>query len=131
MGKYDDIINMPHHVSDFHTPMPMRNRAAQFAPFAALTGHDDAIEEAIRQTENFLELSDEEKQNISHKLNYAIEKKIFVKINYFVPDSRKKGGHYKSLVGKIKKLDEFEYKIEMEDGIKLPVKFISEIYLKK
>ena len=75
MGKYDDIINLPHHVSDYHKPMPMRNRAALFAPFAALSGHDDAIAETRRITESFKELSDDEKTLVSRKLTYAIETK--------------------------------------------------------
>ncbi|MCH5229478.1 MAG: hypothetical protein J1F12_05720 [Muribaculaceae bacterium] len=131
MGKYDDIINMPHHVSDFHKPMPIRNRAAQFAPFAALTGHEDAIEEVERITELFSELSETEKNLISQKLNKALEFDLLVKITFFVPDRKKKGGKYKSLTGRIKKWEKTDQVLVMENGKNLPVEFISEIYIIK
>lgn len=127
MGKYDDIINLPHHVSDYHKPMPMRNRAAQFAPFAALSGHDDAIAETIRLTEVFKELSDDEKSLLSRKLNYAIENRSFIIIKYFVPDKIKSGGAYKNLSGNVKIWEKIENIVIMNDGNRVPVEFISEI----
>ena len=127
MGKYDDIINLPHHVSDYHRPMPMRNRAAQFAPFAALSGHEDAILETQRLTEKFKELSEEEINNLSRKLNYAVEKSSPIRLTYFVPDRRKVGGSYKSLEGTIKKWDEADNSLLMKDGTIISVNFISEI----
>ena len=66
---YEDIVNLPHHVSDTHTPMPMIKRAAQFAPFAALTGYDDAVEETARLTDAMIELSDEQVAELNRKLN--------------------------------------------------------------
>lgn len=74
MGKYDDIINLPHHVSDYYKPMSMENRAAQFAPFAALTGHSEAIAETQRITEQIKELSDYEKTELSSKLSLILQK---------------------------------------------------------
>ena len=130
MGKYDDIINLPHHVSDYHKPMPMRNRAAQFAPFAALSGHDEAIEETIRLTESFKELSEDEINNLSHKLKYAIENRSLIKITYFVPDERKEGGSYKVLTGTVRNRDEIDNILIMKDGEKVPVGLISEIEIK-
>ena len=130
MGKYDDIINLPHHVSDYHKPMPMRNRAAQFAPFAALTGHDDAISETMRITEAFKELTDDEKTVLSRKLTYAIVKESNVDITFFIPDKTKKGGSYKKVRGQIKKWDEYNNTIFMRDGLVIPVNLISEIILK-
>ena len=127
MGKYDDIINLPHHVSDYHKPMPMRNRAAQFAPFAALTGHSDAIEETVRLTETFKELSENEINLLSRKLHYAIENRSFIRITYFIPDKRKSGGSYKSKSGIIKKCDEIDKILVMKDGNKIPLEFIYEI----
>lgn len=127
MGKYDDIINLPHHVSDYHTPMPMENRAAQFAPFAALTGHKDAISETARVTQDFRELSDDEKNLLSKKLSYAIDNGLSIMITYFSPDLKKMGGCYKKVSGIIKKWDEVEYKIILCDNHDIPANYISNI----
>lgn len=116
MGKYDDIINLPHHVSPVHPPMPMENRAAQFAPFAALTGHAAAIEETGRVTSEKIELSDEEKVNLSRRLEYAIHHRAIVTITYFLPDSYKKGGRYVSYSGMIKRIDEYDHEVVLTDG---------------
>ena len=128
MGKYDDIINLPHHESDFHPRMPMENRAAQFAPFAALAGHDDAIEETIRVTGRIKELADEEKIEISKKLREAWENKLEVKIKHFIPDKKKKGGQYIQTHGKIKKIIEEEKYIILNSGENISVDNISDIY---
>lgn len=130
MGKYDDIINLPHHVSDYHKPMPMANRGAQFAPFAALSGHEDAIAEKIRLTEAFRELSDDEKNQLSRKLNYAIGNLSQIEITYFVPDKTKAGGSYKSVTGRIKKWDENDNALVLRDGKIIQISQISEIVIK-
>ena len=130
MGKYDDIINLPHHVSDYHKPMPMANRAAQFAPFAALSGYEDAIYETSRLTEAFKELSDDEKNLLSRKLNYAIENLSLTEITYFVPDNTKAGGSYKSVTGRIKKWDEYDNTLVLRDGKIIRIDLISEINIK-
>lgn len=130
MGKYDDIINLPHHVSDYHKPMPMANRAAQFAPFAALSGHDDAIAETIRLTEAFKELTDDEKIHISRKLLVAMENDSWIHITYFIPDKTKTGGSYKRVGGSIKKWDEYDKTLILSDGNIIPVQFISEVEIK-
>ena len=130
MGKYDDIINLPHHVSSNHKPMPIANRAAQFAPFAALTGHDAAILETIRQTETFKELTDEEKNLLSRKLLDAINKQILIEVTYFIPDETKTGGSYKTVVGRIKKWNEYDNTIVMAEGHEVKIELISEINLK-
>lgn len=100
MSRYDDIINLPHHVSKTRTPMSMENRAAQFAPFAALTGHDAAIAETARLTSEKPELSTEELDKLSRRLVYAIEKDATIRITYFQPDSFKHGGSYCQTEGK-------------------------------
>lgn len=130
MGKYDDIINLPHHVSQYHKPMPMTNRAAQFAPFAALSGHDEAIAETMRLTESQKELSDDEISRLSRKLNIAIDRNLPVEITYFSPDKTKVGGYYKSVGGIIKKWDKFGNILIMKDSTIIPVGFISEIDIK-
>lgn len=130
MGKYDDIINLPHHESDYHKRMPMANRAAQFAPFAALSGHSEAIEETRRITESFKELSEEEKQILSRKLNFAIEHNSSVEITYFLPDKTKSGGTYKRTSGRINRWDEFDNILILREGNFIKIDHISEIKIK-
>ena len=108
MSRYDDIINLPHHVSKTRTPMSMENRAAQFAPFAALTGHDAAIAETARQTSSKIELSPEELKRLSLRLEYAIEMDAEVIITYFQPDAFKQGGDYRKVIGTVKSIDEID-----------------------
>lgn len=129
-GKFDDIIDLPHHVSDYHKPMPMANRAAQFAPFAALNGHDEAISETMRLTETFKELSEAEKNRLSRKLKYAIETHSLTEISFFVPDKSKNGGTYKKIIGRINKWDEFDNILILNEGTQIKIDLISEIYIK-
>lgn len=121
MSKYDDIINLPHHVSETRTPMPMENRAAQFAPFAALTGHDDAIAETARLTSAKHELSPAESVKLSRKLLYALEKEAVVTITHFQPDSHKQGGSYRQITGKIKKISQQENLLILTDRRAVPL----------
>lgn len=109
MSKYDDIINLPHHVSKNRTPMSMENRAAQFAPFAALTGHDEALAETARLTTPKKLLSDDEMESLTRKLTHVIEQvpgQEEYTFMYFVPDIQKEGGKYVSITGTVKKYDE-------------------------
>lgn len=105
--SYDDIINLPHHVSDKYPHMPIYDRAAQFAPFAALTGHKEAINETSRYTEERIELTEEQKENIDRKLQELRDcgTKRNVRIVYFEPDELKKGGTYVELRGTVKKIN--------------------------
>ena len=130
MGKYDDIINLPHHVSDYHRPMPIENRAAQFAPFAALSGHDDAIAETARLTENRRELSEDEQNMLSRKLNYALETGNPIIITYFSPEKNKAGGAYKRIIALIKKYDEIDRVILLRNRKRIPLDLISDIEIK-
>ena len=110
-NNYDDIINLPHHVSDKHPQMTMHDRAAQFSPFAALTGHNDAIKETARLTDRRIELSEEVKEELSRKLLYIAENisdKPVVTISYFVEDKLKQGGEYVTLRESIIKFNEDE-----------------------
>lgn len=116
MSKYDDIINLPHHVSKNRPPMPMRNRAAQFAPFAALTGHDEAISETARLTNSKIELSAEEQGLLSSILSLALESGATVTFVYFEKDALKDGGRYVSVRGAIRKIDEIERVIILSDS---------------
>lgn len=119
MSRYDDIINLPHHVSKTRKPMSMENRAAQFAPFAALTGHDDAIYETSRLTSSRVELSEDEQISLTKRLEYAIKRQSSVNITYFQPDTLKEGGEYITLNGIIKKVDEYESCIILSDKRKI------------
>ena len=119
MSKYDDIINLPHHVSKNRTPMSMENRAAQFAPFAALTGHDEALAKTARQTTPKKLLSDDEMASLTRKLARVIEQvpgQEEYTFMYFVPDVQKEGGKYVSITGTVKKYDEVARTITLSDG---------------
>ena len=126
--KYDDIINLPHPVSKRHKPMPIEDRAAQFAPFAALTGHQAAIEETARITETRMELCEEEKAHLNMQLQGLLEnQERKIQIVYYVPDGRKSGGSYVTRTGKVKKIDEYRKILVWEDGSRIPLEDISEI----
>lgn len=105
--SYDDIINLPHHVSDRYPHMAMYDRAAQFAPFAALTGHEEAINETSRYTEERIELTEEQKENIDRELQELRDRgtECNVRIVYFEPDELKKGGTYVEFRGVVKKIN--------------------------
>ena len=119
MKDYSDIINMPHHVSNNRPQMSMRDRAAQFAPFAALTGYDDAVRETARQTNQKIELLDEQVAILNEKILFLIEKikdNLEITITYFIPDKKKEGGAYATVKGIIKKIDEYNKLIILNDG---------------
>ena len=116
MSHYDDIIDLPHHVSKKHPQMSMLDRAAQFSPFAALTGYGDAIDEAARLTETRIELDDSERQEIDRILREAYETGYPVKITHFVPDERKEGGEYVVTAGDIKRLDLVCHSVVLSGG---------------
>ena len=122
--KYEEIINLPHHVSKTRPQMPMSDRAAQFAPFAALTGYDSAIKETGRLTDEKIELDEEALTALNMRyqlLMDALDEEPEVEITYFKPDERKAGGEYVSVTGTIKKVDDFERLITMQDGMKIPM----------
>ena len=122
--KYNEIMGLPHHVSKNRPQMPMSDRAAQFAPFAALTGYDSAMKETGRLTDERIELDVEALSALDMKyqlLMDALDDKPEVTITYFQPDERKAGGKYVSAVGTVKKVDDFERRITMQDGSKIPM----------
>lgn len=123
-NRYDKIINLPHHVSTTRPQMPMPDRAAQFAPFAALSGYDAAIKETGRLTDERIELDEEALTALDMKyqlLMDAFDDAPEVTITYFQPDERKVGGKYVSAVGTVKKVNDFERQITMQDGSKIPM----------
>ncbi|MCC8049322.1 MAG: YolD-like family protein [Clostridiales bacterium] len=128
--EYQDIINLPHHVSQKRPHMSMTDRAAQFSPFAALTGYDAAVKETARLTDQRMELNEEEQQKISERINLLkshLDESRVVEITYFVPDERKSGGEYNTVTGVVKKLDEFHRTLIMTDGTRIPVQEIVEL----
>lgn len=128
MESYEDILYLEHHVSKKHPQMSIYNRAAQFAPFAALTGHQAAIEEAARVTDIRMELDEEMKEQLNVKLQKIVsEPGQRIQIVYYVPDGRKSGGSYKTKIGIVKKIDEYQKILVLEDGCRIPLEDISEI----
>jgi hypothetical protein len=128
--EYNDIINLPHHVSKKHPQMSVEARAAQFAPYAALTGYGDAICETARLTYNQIDLDEEEKNAINKTLQTIqnnIEIKPKAKITYFVPDAKKDGGEYVVITNNVKKVDTYEKVLVMIDNLKIPINYIIEI----
>ena len=106
--KYDDIITLPHHVSSRRKPMPRADRAAQFSPFAALSGFDGAVDETARQTEPRRELDEDMKGLLDRKIQLLAQwtgKQPDIWITYFIPDPLKPGGQYRTAHGKLWKLD--------------------------
>lgn len=123
-GKYDDIINLPHHRSDKHPQMSLHDRAAQFSPFAALTGHSDAVKETARLTDRKVELDEGTKEYLSAKLTLIednLDEQPEVSITYFVVDERKSGGAYITTNGVVKKINEYEHSIMMQDRTVIPI----------
>lgn len=116
MSKYDDIIDLPRPKSA-HEPMPMSDRAAQFSPFAALTGYGDAIDETARLTDERIELTEEQRAELDYKQQYlATLDSPTVTVTYFVSDERKSGGAYVTHTGVLKRVDEVERMMVFEDG---------------
>ncbi len=128
--RYDDIIHLPHHVSKVHPQMAPGDRAAQFSPFAALTGYEDVLEEAGRLTGERIELDEDAKIILDEKLQMIQEQitaRLQVEITYFVPDEKKAGGAYNTAEGWVKKIDRYGQNIIMNDGTKIPVGEIRDI----
>lgn len=129
-NNYKDIINLPHHTSKTRPRMSLHNRAAQFSPFAALTGYEEAVEETARYTGEKAELSEYQIAIINHKLNIALEKKNsnpVLSITFFKPDLRKQGGEYVTVSGIIKKIDEITHTVILKNGFQIPVNLIYDI----
>ena len=127
-GKYDDIMDLPHHVSEKRVSMPLANRAAQFSPFAALTGYDAAIEETGRLTEGWVDLDESSVEALNDKLlliRQALPSEPEITVIYFRPDERKSGGAYITVTGVVKKLDSIDQYLLMEDGTRI---FFENIY---
>ena len=138
--KYEDMINLPHHVSDHHPQMSLHDRAAQFSPFAALTGYGDAVEETARLTSRKKLLDETEREALDQRLRILEElleesrkangrhgRVSGVRITYFLPDQKKSGGAYVKRCGAVTALDRLRGEIVMEDGGRIPAEDVVEI----
>ena len=129
-GEYDDIIRMPHYTSAKRPRMSLADRAAQFSPFAALTGFDAAIAETGRLTEQRLALEEFPKNMLDQKQQYLAELLPLqpeITVTYFLPDDRKSGGSYNQAVGHLKKIDPYQRILIMTDGRCIPLDDITDI----
>lgn len=127
MGKYDDLLHLPHPVSRTHPPMPLADRAAQFSPFAALTGYEDVLREAARLTDEKIDMGDADAETLNARtvllLSHLAEHPE-ITVTYFVPDERKAGGQYVTVTGKIRKFRAAEQEIELDGGPTIPLRQI-------
>ena len=132
MNKYEDIINLPHYEPKYHSRMSIDKRAGQFAPFAALTGYDEEIEETTRLTTRKHILDEESVDKLNENLNIIkenINKHLEIKITYFIADLKKEGGKYINKIGKVKTLDLVNGYIKMIDNEKIYFEDITEIVI--
>ena len=127
---YDDIIDLPHHVSPTRRRMSATERAAQFAPFAALTGYDAAIEETARLTEDELAADEERVRDLDEKLRLLqrlLPERPEITVTYFVPDERKSGGAYETVTGKLCAISVTDQAIVLEDGTEIAMERIESL----
>lgn len=128
--NYEDIIHLPHHVSKTRPPMSMADRAAQFSPFAALTGYDDAILETGRLTDEKLEAGEERLAVLNTQFRILMDHLADhpeISVTYFVPDDRKSGGAYVTVKGRVKKVNDFDRFLVLQDGLRIPMDDVVEM----
>lgn len=127
-GKYDDILYLPHPVSGRHPQMSLFDRAAQFAPFAALTGHDEAVRETARLTDPYIELEEGQRERLDQRLLLLLKamgenpgQEPVITVTCFKPDEKKDGGAYVPVCGRVKRVDGYRREIVLKDGTALPM----------
>ena len=126
-NPYEDMLELSHPVSKIHPQMPRRDRAAKFAPFAALTGYEEAVREAARFTEEKMILDEDSKEQLDWKLRCLQEKvkeKPTITVTYFLKDEKKKGGKYVTVTGVLKKIDSYTHQFVLENGEEIPMEDI-------
>ena len=124
---YEDIIQLPHPTSKKHPRMSMAERAAQFSPFAALTGFEAVIRETGRLTDQRVELGESDREELERRLNYLDaqeEEHPLVKVTYFLPDGKREGGAYVTVQGTLKRIDSGEGVLLLENGERVPIREI-------
>lgn len=130
MGDYDDIIHLPHHQSKTRPHMSMTERAAQFSPFAALTGYEDVLEETARLTDQRSEPSESEQAELDRQLQLLqerISERPVVSITYFQPDEKKSGGAYVTVTDAVRRIDTVKRVLVLMDGREIPINDVSSI----
>ncbi len=128
--KYNDIIGMAHHTSPVRGRMSMHDRAAQFAPFAALTGYDGLVEETARLTDTEIEVGEDDIARLDRKLRILKDNESarpYIEVTHFVPDKKKSGGRYETSRAKLLRIDEHERQILLSDGKRIAFEHISAI----
>lgn len=128
--QYDDIINLPHHISKKHPQMSLYARSAQFAPFAALTGYEEAVKETARETNERIDIDDELKSILDGKLQIILEQiknHPEISITYFIADTKKDGGEYVTVTGLVEKVDLYNQYIYLVDNTEIPINEIIDI----
>lgn len=128
--RYDDLLDLPHHVSVTHPHITLYDRAAQFAPFKALTGYEDDVEETARLTDQRIELDADTIERLDARLRLLEERLVdapTVSITYFRPDERKEGGSYEVATGVVKRIDAIKHALLLRDGRQIPIGDISGI----
>ena len=128
--KYNDIIDLPHHTSDKRPRMPLSDRAAQFAPFAALTGYDDLVRETARLTDEKIVLDETEKYILGEKLQFLLDNADsdpVATVTYFTKDTKKHGGHYQYVTGVIRRFDPIDRQVLFDDKSTINIDDIIEI----
>lgn len=128
--KYNDIINLPHYQSKKRPHMSLHDRAAQFSPFSALTGHDEAIKETARLTDAKAELSEAKKTILNEKFNFIFDHiydRPEITVTYFIPDLYKSGGAYAEFTGYVKKYDYYNRILHFTDNTEIKIDDIWEI----
>lgn len=129
-SRYDDIINLPHHVSTERPRMSMINRAAQFSPFAALSGYEESVQETARLADSRIDIDESVKAALDAKLQVIqgrLPEQMQVSITYFVPDIRKAGGAYVVVCGNVRKIDDVRHIIQLADRTEIPIEEIIDI----
>lgn len=129
-GVYDDILHLPHHVSVNRPHMQRTDRAAQFSPFAALNGHEAAIGETARLTEEKIELAEDRREELNRRLQILADwlpEPVTVTVTYFRPDPRKQGGAYATVTGRLKKFDCLRSVMILADRTEIPLEDLLEV----
>ena len=128
--KYNDIINLPHHVSKKYPKMSIKARAAQFAPYAALTGYEEEIHETARITKEKIDISEDVKDIINNKIKLIqsnIKNSPIIKVQYFIPDARKDGGKYVETIGRVIKINSYKKLIVLDNEEEISIDKIIDI----
>lgn len=125
--NYDDILYLPYPTSKTHPRMSRQDRAAQFSPFAALTGYEAVVKETARLTDERPTLTEDEVAELDTRLRLAVELDAEITVTWFRPDARKDGGSYVTSTGRIRKVDELERVLTMDNGTRIPIQEVTDV----